>query len=339
MKHIELYIRVKDWIIILFMGLFISCVLSSLIYFLMDLNVLHGLIFGLILGMSISMLAMFFISLLNNYILPIVEKNYWLVLAIIFSFFSGFFGTNITMLLSLFLDIDVIEKLEINLISFSFLIGILTYFVGAMMYAMVKMANLKEHNEQKLLQSRLKSLETQLNPHFLFNSLNSLAELIHSDTQKSENLIIKLSQFLRNTMEEKPLLSLAKEIQNVKEYIDIENIRFEDKIALNIEYDKELETICIPKFSIQLLVENAIKHGFILSEGIDINIKVFKTDTLEIIVSNNGKEIIQKKFGIGLKNLQERLKILCAGKLEILDLKYPTYKISIGKYDENISSG
>lgn len=335
MKHIELYVRKRDWIIIVSIGLFFSSFLSMFIYFLLDLKLLHGLIFGLILGGLITFLAMLFISLLNNHILPDIAKKYWLFLAVIFSFLSGFCGTIITLFLALFLKLDMIEKLVLNPVMFAILIGVLTYFVGALMYSLVKMANIKEENEKKLIESRLSSLETQLNPHFLFNSLNSLAELIHSDTQKSENMILKLSSFLRGTMAEKPLVSLDEELRYTKEYIELENIRFEDSIKLNIE--ATLQDIKVPKFSIQLIVENAIKHGMVQNESLEVSIKVLKDEDIKIFISNNGKAIKNSSFGIGLKNLQERLELLCGGKLELVDTNNPTYLISIGECNENIS--
>jgi len=337
-KHIDLYIRKKDWVTIILIGVLVSSFLSVFIYYLIDLNIIDGLMFGSFLGTSITILAMVFITVLNNHILPDIAKRYWLLLAIAFSFLSGFCGASLSLVFSIILQIQMIEKIENSPVLFSVLMGVLTYFVGALMYAMVKMANLKEQNEQKLIQSRLKSLETQLNPHFLFNSLNSLAELIHSDVDKSEDMILKLSAFLRTTMEEKPLVTLYEELKNIKSYVELENIRFEDSINIFIDMDEEISIEKIPKFSIQLIVENAIKHGFIKKDGIDINIKVVKKQDIQIYISNNGKKIENKEFGIGLKNLKERVSILCNGKLELIDEVYPTYLIRLGKYNENISS-
>ena len=92
-------------------------------------------------------------------------------------------------------------------------IGFLTYIVGALLYRFVKMRNEKEEVDHHYVQSRLRSLETQLNPHFLFNALNSIAELIHQDPDKAETAILKVSTFLRNTMDEKALIPLDDEAQ------------------------------------------------------------------------------------------------------------------------------
>lgn len=337
MRDIELYIRKRDWIIIICIGLFLSLFFSVFIYYLVDLKLLDGAIFGFFLGLFITTLAMVFISILNTHILPDIAKKYWLGFAILFSFLSGFCGTNFTLVIVTLLDVELVDKIEDHPILFSILLGILTYFVGAFSYAMVKMANIKEENERKLMQSRLKSLEIQLNPHFLFNSLNSLSELIHMDVNKSEKAILKLSSFLRATMAEKTMISLSEELKNVKEYIELENIRFEDKISVYIDCKDIYKDSLVPKFSIQLIVENAIKHG--LEDGqMQIDIKVSKEKNLEIIISNDGKKIENKEFGIGLQNLQERLKILCNGDVQILEDQKTTFKISIGENSENLSS-
>lgn len=336
MRDIELHIRKKDWASIILIGVFLSLFFSIFIYFLVELNLFDGAIFGLILGVAITLLAMIFISILNTHILPDIAKKYWYTLAILFSFLSGFCGTSISLVISVLLDIQMISKVEEHPLLFSTLLGILTYFVGAFSYAMVKMANIKEENEKKLIQSRLKSLELQLNPHFLYNSLNSLSELIHQDVNKSEKAILKLSSFLRSTMAEKAILSVGEELKNVRDYIELENIRFEDKISLTVNCENRFKEKQIPKFSIQLIVENAIKHG-LEKDKLKISIDVKQEKELQILISNDGKEIEDKSFGIGLKNLKERLKILSNGSVKIVKTDIPTYMISIGKSDENIS--
>ena len=99
----------------------------------------------------------------------------------------------------------------------------------------------------------------------MFNALNSVSELIFIDKNRAEKAVLELSKFLRNAINNRSLVTVEDEILMVKIYLNIENIRFDDKIVLHI---KDLEIIKdrqIPKFSIQLLVENAIKHGFFFS--------------------------------------------------------------------------
>lgn len=191
----------------------------------------------------------------------------------------------------------------------------------------------KRESEFLLMQSRLSSLETQLNPHFLFNALNSIAELIHVDSDKAEEAVLKVSSFLRNTMDEKALMTLSKELENVKEYIELENIRFDGKIRLVIA-DK-IPSWQVPKFSIQLIIENAIKHG-IDSPNQILNISIrFDYSENVITIENDGKPISSDHFGIGLNNLNQRLQLLCDGWVEIRQKQTPLFEIHIGKCNEN----
>ncbi|RXJ99486.1 sensor histidine kinase [Arcobacter sp. CECT 8986] len=340
MRHLELQIRLKDWFFIFIIALLFSTLLSIYSYYLIGENVVNAIFFGLLLGLDIFIFSMVFITYLNNYILPKLSKKYWLFLAILFSYLSGFLGTLTTYYLCKIFNINLIDKFEQNYIVFALFIGFLTYFVATLLYQFVKMNNKKEYSERLLIDSRLKSLQRQLNPHFLFNSLNSLVELVHIDINKTEDNLMELSRFLRQSMNEKALNSLKDELDNLKRYVNLENVRFSDKIILHIDINKEFYEYKIPKFSIQLLVENAIKHGFSKSKkSLNIYIEAKKSDKLIILVKNDGKEIINDKFGIGLTNLKERLEILCNGEIQLVDNSEPTYKITIGKCNENINNG
>ena len=176
---------------------------------------------------------------------------------------------------------------------------------------------MKYKNEEiktQILETKLKALENELNPHFLFNALNSISELIYQDQKKAEIAVIEISKFLRNAINKESLITLETELSMVKTYVNIENIRFDEKIVLNIEDFTEYKNIQIPKFSIQLLVENAIKHGF-LGKTLNIDIK-FLND--KIIVQNDGKIANIVKFGTGLSNLEKRLKLQKVGSLSSL---------------------
>jgi LytS/YehU family sensor histidine kinase len=171
----------------------------------------------------------------------------------------------------------------------------------------------------QILETKLKALENELNPHFLFNALNSVSELIYQDQKKAESAVIEISKFLRNAINKESLLSLETELSMVKTYVNIENVRFDEKIVLNIEDFEEYKNIKIPKFSIQLLVENAIKHGY-LGKVLNIDIKFLKD---KIIVENDGKISNIVNFGTGLSNLKKRLELQKVGNLSfnILDDK------------------
>lgn len=333
MYNIALEIRSKDWFYILIIGVFFGMFFSWLTYILLDFPWLDGAIFGVLLGFSITFFSLVFISYMNKNILPKLREIYWLPLSILFSFLSGFLGTYLGIFEAKLLSLELIPAFENNILLISVIIGILTYIVGALLYRFVKMRNQKDFIDNEYIQSRLRSLETQLNPHFLFNALNSIAELIHHDKDKAEMAILKVSSFLRNTMNEQALLTIKDEIKNVKDYIELENIRFSDKIRLHIS--GEVPFWYLPKFSIQLLVENAIKHGY-NPQNAFLNLYLsFDSEKKRVVLSNDGMSMKSKKFGIGLNNLNQRVELLCHGKIKIADMQKPTFHIYIGKCDEN----
>ena len=198
MQNIDLEIDARYWIGIIVIGVVLSTLLSIIIYLVSQKNLIHGLEFGLLLGLNITFFSFIFTTIANRYLLPKIDKKYWITIAAIFSFSAGFGGTYITTYLAKFLSIEMIDAYLLNYNYISVFIGLLTYFIGLLLWLFVKLNNQNNYINQLLVSSRLKSLERQLNPHFLFNSLNSLAELIHKDTNKSEEMILGLSRFLRN---------------------------------------------------------------------------------------------------------------------------------------------
>lgn len=336
MYNIALHIKTKDWLYILIIGVIFGMLLSALGYGLLEFSLVDGAIFGVILGFSITLFSLVFISNMNKRILPNLKEVYWLPLSVVFSFLSGFLGTFVGVYLAQNISIELIPAFKTQLIEISFAIGVLTYIVGALLYRFVKMRNQKDVIDNEFVQSRLRSLETQLNPHFLFNALNSIAELIHDNPQKAEMAVLKVSSFLRNTMNETALLSLRDEVNNVNDYVELENIRFSSKIKLHI--DSTIPNWKIPKFSLQLLVENAIKHGF-LSSNDTLNIWIsFDNGLKKVIVKNDGKKMTNKEFGVGLSNLKQRLELLCKAKLGLDTSNEVTFYIVLGECCENSNS-
>lgn len=332
MYDIALRIKPFDWLYILLIGVVFATLLSSLGYVLLGREWLQGAYFGAMLGFSITLFSLVFITYMNQTILPEISKLFWLPLAVFFSFLSGFLGTLLSTAVAELLQVDLIPLFHTHHMQIAIAVGLLTYIVGALLYRFVKMRNEKEEVDHHYVQSRLRSLETQLNPHFLFNALNSIAELIHQDPNKAETAILKVSTFLRNTMDEKALIPLGDELRNVRDYIELENIRFSGKIHMHV--DGPVPKIKVPKFSIQLLVENAIKHGFIDKNILEISLSYDKSKN-RLIVQNNGKALKSEKFGTGLTNLAQRLKLLCKGTIEITDKEKPTFALYLGDCDEN----
>lgn len=184
-----------------------------------------------------------------------------------------------------------------------------------------KEVNTAKENSKLLLiakQAQLDNLSAQLNPHFLFNSLNSIKSLVVENPNNARRAIDLLSDLLRSSLYEKDkgLITISDELSLVKDYIELEKMRFEERLQLEVTIDKTLHDFKIPTLSIQLLIENAIKHGIdtIVDGGI-IYLKIEKlNDTVQITVQNPGSlKNSSKSLGLGLKNLQERLIIQYKG--------------------------
>ena len=339
MFDIELKIKKEDWLFIIFIGLLFGALVSGLGYFLFNKELLDGVLFGGMLGLFISALSLFFIGFSNNFILPRLPRSYWHISSMFFSFLSGFFGSVLATKTAALVGIAMLAAFTQKMLGISVAIGILTYIVGVLLHRFVKMRNHNEIVEGLLLKSRISSLETQLNPHFLFNSINSIVELIHKDRMKAEEALLGISSFLRSVMKEASLVTIGEELENIKRYVELENIRFDNKINLNIMADGDTLKYMTPKFSIGLIVENAIKHGFEPPNNLHIVIIVVKNgDRIEISVENDGKELASKEFGIGLTNLSERLKYLCDGYVEIGFEEKKEFTINMKAMSENIDS-
>ncbi|MBB4827068.1 two-component system sensor histidine kinase LytS [Sporosarcina luteola] len=190
--------------------------------------------------------------------------------------------------------------------------------------------------QSKLLQdAEIRALHTQIHPHFLFNSLNSISVLCRTDPTKARDLMLELSLFFRSNLQgaRQMFIPLEKEIENVAAYLSLEKARFPDKYEVEIKVDSSLLDFHIPPFLLQPLVENAIHHG--LSRGkskgfISIDITQ-QTDHLEIIVQDNGvgissetlmvlgKQTVLSETGTGtsIDNISKRLEGLYKGQASI----------------------
>ncbi len=179
-----------------------------------------------------------------------------------------------------------------------------------------------EQNAELLIiakQAQLDNLATQLNPHFLFNSLNSIKSLIIENPQIARRAVDLLSDILRTSLYEKdaPFITIKEELELVKDFVDLEKIRFEERLNVSIVMDSGLENYLILPLSIQILVENGIKHGIDKRiNGGDIKLSIKETaETIEIIVQNPGKIANNNpETGIGVKNLTKRLQLHYAGE-------------------------
>lgn len=174
-------------------------------------------------------------------------------------------------------------------------------------------------------EAELKALQSQINPHFFFNVLNTAVSYCRLDPLKARQVLLDFSNFFRTTIEhgEEPLITLDAELSLVKNYIELESSRFGSKLVFNNLVSDEARSWKLPPFTLQPIVENAIQHAFIPGKPLVITIRNFKTADLKIIeVEDNGRGIPEdvlptvllkgkgKGLGVGLSLVHERLKLL-----------------------------
>lgn len=187
--------------------------------------------------------------------------------------------------------------------------------------------------EARVKETQLELLKSQLNPHFIFNSLNSISSLTLSNPEKAREMVVKLSTFLRYSLGNKSqrLVNLREEIENCRLYLDIEKIRFGNRLHLEIVVPESCESCQIPDMLLQPLFENAIKHGVYESiEPVIVKLTVERIPGFcKITLSNSFEEAGSRTGkGIGLKNVRERLQLVYgSGDLMIIDRKDHLYKV------------
>jgi two-component system, LytTR family, sensor kinase len=165
-------------------------------------------------------------------------------------------------------------------------------------------------------EAELLALKSQINPHFIFNSLNNIRSLVLEDAERARQMITHLSDLLRYSIQFASLekVSLAQEMEVVQDYLQLESIQFEERLKYKIDISPEAQTILIPPMVVQILVENAIKHGIAhLPQGGEIIIQAQVIDNqLNVEVINTGQlpENMERKGSIGLKNASQRLQLL-----------------------------
>jgi hypothetical protein len=171
--------------------------------------------------------------------------------------------------------------------------------------------------EASMIEIELNNLKSQLNPHFIFNALNSIRALVDENPKKSKQAITQLSNILRNSLasDKKGLTNFDEELKIVKDYLGLESIRFEERLKTEFDIHPESQRFLVPPLMIQTLVENGIKHGISkLTRGGVIQLKTdVVKDKLKIHIRNSGHLVNgtkRSKSGLGLENTVQRLKLI-----------------------------
>jgi hypothetical protein len=203
-------------------------------------------------------------------------------------------------------------------ISLVILFLIATYFLTHLTQQTAKQRETAHKAETLAKDVQLKMLRYQINPHFLFNVLNSIYTLIDENTEKAKKLVIDMSEYYRYTLnKQEHTISIEKEVESIMKYFEIQKTRFEEEFHYEISVDEAVKSVLIPSFLIHLLVENAIKYGTKTEKQrliVRLSIRM-ESKILSIKVSNTGKLLIEKSggergidgTGNGIENLKNRL--------------------------------
>lgn len=215
------------------------------------------------------------------------------------------------------------EMLDIVMLFFNLFFVVST----AIAIKFYKRWNEKDFQEQKVqkekVEAELQMLKTQINPHFLFNTLNSIYVLAMKQSELTANTVMKLSDILDYILYriDTPKIAISNEINIIENYIELEKIRFSNRVDLNFNTDLKSQGIQIPPMLIIPFIENAFKHGVAKSvEKSWIKISIIETDgVLNILVANSKTQskVEDKIGGIGLMNVKKRLNLLYKEKYQL----------------------
>lgn len=276
------------------------------------------------------------LELVHIFYRKIYQRNgspaYYLIIATVTSFICSFFWREIRTILDV-----VIFRTENNwwysTRDFDYLAGIISGtwvpFVWSILYFGIKYwqdlviekerANKAVNMAQK---AQLQMLRYQLNPHFLFNSLNSIQALVHENPDQADLMVSELSEFLRFTLKynDQIMITIKEEVDITIKYLTIEKIRFEERLDFEVQSDEKTLKLQIPCFITQPLVENSIKHGlFNNPDGIKLHFNVlYETGMLVLEVANTGKLEQGWRMGVGLQNVLDRLENSYPGRFSFI---------------------
>jgi sensor histidine kinase YesM len=210
------------------------------------------------------------------------------------------------------------ESLIYRFVGGMFLYSILVLFY----YLIIYYQNIKEKSENEnrlnmlIKEAEIEGLKTQLNPHFLFNSLNSISSLTIQNPDKAQEMVILLSELLRYSVNgtKNKFVQIEEELETLQKYVDIEKVRYGEKLQVDIQVEENCNGFLLPPMILQPLIENAIKYGRGQSGGesfVGVHVQMIDGHCQISVENNYDKEFVNNVGeGIGLKNIQKRLEIL-----------------------------
>lgn len=277
----------------------------------------------------------FTLSTVNGYIFYYLDKvfveNRFSLKRLVIGFISSFLLSLLTIFLLRVFQVVVVNRhpfgefIHNESPSYYVISIIITFFIALFFYAFHFYKNYQENKvkEQKIIagtaNAKFESLKNQIDPHFLFNSLNVLSSLIEENPDNAQRFTTSLSKIYRYVLEQKDkeLVTVQEELAFAKTYMNLLKMRFENSITFELPVDFDHPEAKVVPLSLQLLLENCIKHN-IVSEQKPLHIKIFIKDQY-LVVQNDWqkKEVLQDRRGVGLQNIVSRYAILTKRKVLI----------------------
>lgn len=280
-------------------------------------------IFSNCIGFSISTLMHYFGPRFDG--LPTIVR---LGIMVVIFIFGGVAGTEIALVIfkvffrTTFDLANHLHALQLNLILSVIFGSVAVFYFSLRERARRLVTELKEKelNEERLTRlktkAELEALQTKVNPHFLFNTLNSIASLISENPKAAEETVERLSELFRHSLRhtEKETVTLAEELDLIRTYLEIEQVRFGDRLRYEVHCEDSVREAELPAMLIQPLVENSIKHGIASAiEGGTIDVEAKESNGACIITvrdSGKGFQGAGDLSGFGLRSIQDRLRLL-----------------------------
>lgn len=261
------------------------------------------------------------------------EKKFAYVFQFLSLFISGLIGVFL-----LDISFEIANNYRNLLLIYILLISIIEISINIINDKSIRKIKEKELQLSKMealkTKAELQAIQSRINPHFLYNSLNSIASLAISNPNKTREMALSLSEFCRFSLNKNNTdnVLIEDEIKMVSSYLEIEKIRFEDKLNFSVKIDEEAKKKYLPKFIIQPLIENAIKHGVSKTSttcNIELLIEI-ENNGISINVIDDGPKFPETLiYGYGLQSIYDMLEILYSGEAKINWMNKPIKKISV----------
>lgn len=323
----------KDLLYASILGVII-CIVHALILFVVDDPWYGGGVFEFIWQNQLFSVALY---LVNNHIIRFFKhrfrEDFWTTRHLSYAIFCGVIGTVLTvfllrvLLIVLIMDVELQVFLKAERVEDYYLPFFISAVATSGYYLVLYWKNTQETRvkESKIIagqaSAKFDALKNQLDPHFLFNSLNVLASLIEENPKQATKFTTSLSKVYRYVLEQKnkELVPLEEELAFARTYMNLIKMRFEDSIVVDIPERSSHEEYKVVPLSLQLLLENAVKHNQVTPTK-KLHIKIYEEGN-KLYIKNNiqEKQVVKKSSGVGLLNIKQRYHLLSTSQVEIND--------------------